>query len=194
MAKEKTGERKRREPSDFTLDAVTSLIVLAVLDVGTIIAYTLLLFITNPLTNEAVARGLVAARDMEIIRSGGCALIYFVLMLIVTYNNVVERGAFVNSDESRDTNYGREFVAYAKRCGLIHLAASAIITLPVHIAVAIYRDIKVIPTLFIPFYSFIELTGNVWLSYIVNIVFYTAVMLLFAPLCRVIWDKKRLRK
>ena len=132
MAKEKTGERKRREPSDFTLDAVTSLIVLAVLDVGTIIAYTLLLFITNPLTNEAVARGLVAARDMEIIRSGGCALIYFVLMLIVTYNNVVERGAFVNSDESRDTNYGREFVAYAKRCGLIHLAASAIITLPVY--------------------------------------------------------------
>jgi|GEM_PF-2209677 len=187
--------REKSARPEFISDLLINLLVLLLTDIGTVIVYFIFVLISNPITGEIAAReGKQTEAAIELIRAGVCVAIYLILTAALAYNNTVDKGRFVNCGKNAGVGYFSELIAYAKRYLPIQALSALIFGLPLYLLVAIFPNIKALPTIFIPLYSLITLTGNVWISYAVFVIGHTLFISVITPLIHVIWDKKRLYK
>ena len=160
-----------------------------------VLIYFALLLVLNPFLSEIENRGSADTKAaLDAFRAVLCAVLFYVFLGIISYRNPIEKGRFVNSPDGRNTSFTAQLKDYVKDQLPVQAISYAIFCLPLHTVVSFFPDIRYLPTFFLPQYSFITLTGSVWISYIVNIAVYTLFMMIFIPLFRRIWDKNRLYK
>ena len=173
-------------------DMLAELIVMLLVNIGAVLICFAIMLMLNPFIGEISARDNGSARSVEIFRSVLCVLIFYVMRALLGYHNHVDRNRYVTS--GRSDGYFRSLLSHITDRTPSEALACLLFCLPIHIVISFYPDIDYLPTLFLPQYSLITLTGSVLVSYIVNILCYTVFVMLITPLFHVIWDKKRLHR
>ena len=171
-------------------DMLAELIVMLLVNIGAVLIYFAIMLILNPFIGEISARDGGSARSVGMFRSVLCVLIFFVMRGLLGYHNHVDRNRYVTLGQS--DGYFRSLLSHIINRSPSEALACLLFCLPIHVVISFYPDIDYLPTLFLPQYSFITLTGSVLVSFIVNILVYTVFVMLTTPLFHVIWDRKRL--
>lgn len=188
-------EKNRSDFREKLPDFAAALLIMLLVNLCAILIYFAVMLVLNPFFGEIEDRGSADTKaTLDIIRAFICIVLFYVFLGVFSYNNPIEKGRFVSSPEGRNTSFAAQFIDFAKSQSWVQALSYAVFCLPLHIVVHIFPDIRYLPTFFLPQYSFIALTGGVWLSYAANIAAYTLFMMIIVPLFRRIWDKNRLYK
>lgn len=176
-------------------DLAATLLIMLLVNLCAILLYFAVMLVLTPILGELELRGDADTKAaLDSFRAAVCILLFYVFLGVINYKNPIEKGHFLNSPENRNTSVLTQLIRFVKNQLWVQTVSYAVFCLPLHIAVAIFPDIRYLPTLFLPQYGFITIFGSVWKSYAVNIAVYTLFMLILIPVFHKIWDKNRLYK